>query len=65
MADDDKDLPLHDEAQAREKWRGGNTIIGKGEDGALPASEVDHAAQGGDDSDAAPVRPDVTRRPPD
>ena len=45
MNDEGEDLPLHDEAQAREKWRGGGTIIKKGaEDLGLPASEVDNAA---------------------
>jgi hypothetical protein len=44
----DEDLPLHDEAQAREKWRGGETIIDKGgKDIGLPASEVDDAAASG------------------
>lgn len=48
MDDKDEDLPLHNEAAAREKWRGGETIIKKGsEDLGLPASEVDNAASGG------------------
>ena len=45
MQDTDDDLPLHAEAKAREKWRGGETVIGKGsENSGLPASEVDNAA---------------------
>jgi hypothetical protein len=49
MDDKDEDLPLHDEAAAREKWRGGETLIKKGgEDLGLPASEVDNASMGGD-----------------
>lgn len=43
----DRDLPLHDEARARSKWRGGETLLDPGDletDG--PASEVDDAAQG-------------------
>jgi hypothetical protein len=48
MDEKDEDLPLHAEAQAREKWRGGETLIKKGaEDTGLPASEVDNAAIGG------------------
>lgn len=43
----DSDLPLHDEAKARSKWRGGETLLG---DGALeasgPASETDGAERG-------------------
>ncbi len=47
MGDEDEDLPLHAEAKAREKWRGGETVIKKGaEDLGLPASEVDNAAMG-------------------
>ena len=52
-------LPLHDEAEAREKWRGGETILkGGGDDLGLPASEVDHTSpssdQGSDGSDGRP-----------
>ena len=36
-------LPLHDEAKAREKWRGGETLLDEGEESSLPASEVDRA----------------------
>jgi hypothetical protein len=44
---DEEKLPLSDEAKAREKWRGGETIIdGGGGDTTLPASEVDGAAMG-------------------
>ncbi|MFN3944906.1 MAG: hypothetical protein ACK4K7_08245 [Allosphingosinicella sp.] len=44
----DEDLPLHEEAKAREKWRGGETLIdGGGKDTGRPASEVDDAAAGG------------------
>lgn len=60
---DDKDLPLHDEAMARDKWRGGETIVGKGDDDGLPASEVDNAASA-DPTDGAAV-PRVDLRPPD
>ena len=45
MADKPEDLPLHAEAEAREKWRGGETIIAKGDEEGLPASEVDNAAE--------------------
>jgi hypothetical protein len=52
MNDKDEDLPLHAEAKAREKWRGGETLIKKGaEDTSLPASEVDNAAMGAGSSD--------------
>jgi hypothetical protein len=45
---DEQKLPLSDEAKARKKWRGGETIIDSGgEDTSLPASEVDGAAIGG------------------
>ena len=38
MRDEDEDLPLHAEAKAREKWRGGETLIAKGSEKAgLPA----------------------------
>ncbi len=52
MDEKDEDLPLHKEAMAREKWRGGETLIKKGgENLGLPASEVDNASMnsGGDD----------------
>lgn len=63
--EDDRDLPLHDEAQARSKWRGGETIIDKGGDGASgPASEIDNAGQG-EAGGGSPVPADSTLRPPD
>jgi hypothetical protein len=67
--EDDRDLPLHDEAKARAKWRGGETIIDKGSDGASgPASEVDNAGVGGSsgagDSDDS-LLGDLIKRPPD
>lgn len=64
----DEDLPLHDEAKARSKWRGGETLIegtDLGESG--PASEVDHAAQGdteSEDPEGGLLR-DMAQRPPD
>ena len=43
--EDDEKLPLHDEAEAREDWRGGGTIPDRGSKaGGHPASEVDDAA---------------------
>ena len=43
--DPDRDLPLHAEAKARSRWRGGETILAKGGEGeSLPASEVDDGA---------------------
>ena len=50
--DDDK-LPLHDEAEARSDWRGGETIIDRGsQTEGLPASEVDNAATPAEDDEA-------------
>jgi len=50
--DEDEDLPLHDEAKARAKWRGGETLIAKGSgDTGLPASETDNASIAGAVSD--------------
>ena len=64
MEEEDQNLPLHAEAEAREKWRGGETLIQKGrEDLSLPASEVDNAAQGG--SSGSGATPDPARLPPD
>lgn len=65
--EDDRDLPLHDEAEARSKWRDGETILDRDESGASgPASEVDDAAQGGgQDGSADPVAGGLARRPPD
>lgn len=61
----DEDLPLHDEAKARSKWRGGETLIeGDGDSG--PASEVDQAAQGeGKASREDDLLGDLAQRPPD
>lgn len=65
--DQDDDLPLHDEAEARAKWRGEETMIGKGDESvALPASEVDNAAA--DSSGGQPLTNDRLGpglRPPD
>ena len=48
IEESDADLPLHDEARARAKWRGGETILDKEESGtAGPASEIDDASEGG------------------
>ncbi|MGZ8285188.1 MAG: hypothetical protein ACXW27_03370 [Allosphingosinicella sp.] len=67
--DDDRDLPLHDEAKARSKWRGGETILGKdGRDDSGPASEIDDAALGGDAGGPDPadtLQEDLAERPPD
>ena len=52
------ELPLHAEAKARDKWRGGETVIRKGGDeSGLPASEVDHAATGGGSAGGSDGRP--------
>lgn len=58
--DSDSKLPLHDEALAREKWRGGETLL-KGDEGGLglPASETDNARaawSSDDDEDGRPGR---------
>jgi hypothetical protein len=66
--EDDRDLPLHDEAKARSKWRGGETIIDKGGDGGSgPASEVDNAGIGGSSAGDADdsLLGDLIKRPPD
>jgi hypothetical protein len=63
IGEGDRDLPLHDEAEARAKWRGGETIVDKGDGGAGPASEIDNAAQGGE-GDGAPAK-DIAQSPPD
>jgi hypothetical protein len=47
MSDSDRnqDLPLHNEARARRKWRGVNTDLKRGDNSTgLPVSEVDDAA---------------------
>lgn len=41
--DEGKKLPLHDEAKAREEWRGGETLLTPEDGGSLPASESDPA----------------------
>jgi hypothetical protein len=66
--DKDDDLPLHNEARARAKWRGEERMLGKGDEGvALPASEVDNAAaadpSGGQPSAGDRLGPGL--RPPD
>ena len=68
MSEGDGDLPLHDEAKARSKWRGGETLLkkdGRGDSG--PASEIDNAgAGGGSDSDPSDrLAEDLAKRPPD
>ncbi len=61
----DGDLPLHDEAKARSKWRGGETIVEKGGSAdSGPASEIDNASQGGESS-PDDVLGGLGRRPPD
>ena len=60
--EDEVELPLHDEAEAREKWRGGETILSRGSKGGdLPASEVDDAATPDEDADE---RGDASRATP-
>ena len=65
----DRDLPLHDEAKARAKWRGDETILKEGDQGgAGGTSETDDAAQGGDAGGPKPgdaVLEDLAGRPPD
>lgn len=61
----DRDLPLHDEAKARSKWRGGETKVDKGGTGdSGPASEVDDDAKGSQGS-GDPLLKDLAQRPPD
>jgi hypothetical protein len=68
-AESDKDLPLHDEAMARSKWRGGETLLDTADAGTDgPASEVDDAAQGGGGGSAdsgGGLPNDLARTPPD
>lgn len=59
--EDDRDLPLHDEAEARSKWRGGETIL-DGDGASGPASEVDDGGSGAGGSLPAD---DPIARPPD
>jgi hypothetical protein len=65
----DDDLPLHDEAKARSKWRGGETLLDKGDLGTSgPASEVDEAALGAGQARAGAedgLLKDLAQRPPD
>ena len=65
----DEDLPLHDEAEARSKWRGDESLPVKDDvGGSGPASEVDEAAQdggqGGTGSEGRLLK-DLAQRPPD
>lgn len=58
-------LPLHDEAKARSKWRGGETLIEDDGDSG-PASEVDHgAASDGQGRPEGKPLGDLAKRPPD
>jgi hypothetical protein len=65
----DRNLPLHDEAKARAKWRGNETILDKGgQDDSGPASEIDNAALGSDGAAPEPgdaLLEDLAQRPPD
>ena len=65
----DRDLPLHDEARARSKWRGDETILDKGDLGtAGPASEVDESAQDGQQGPGGPADTatrNLAQSPPD
>lgn len=68
MSEGDSDLPLHDEAMARSKWRGGETLIDKdGSGDSGPASEIDNAAAGGGSASDPGDRlaEDLAKRPPD
>jgi hypothetical protein len=54
----EEQLPLHDEAQARAKWRGGETLLeGGSDDLGLPASEVDNAKLSAGDEEKGDGRP--------
>jgi hypothetical protein len=65
----DENLPLHDEAQARSKWRGDESLPGESDLGTSgPASEIDDAAKGdraGGASSEDSLLEDLARRPPD
>ena len=55
----EEDLPLHAEAKARAKWRGGESLLRKDDDGmGIPASEVDAAGASArsEDEDGRPGR---------
>ncbi len=61
----DGDLPLHDEAKARSEWRGGETLLDKGDPGGSgPASEIDDASQDGQSPEDDALG-GLARRPPD
>ena len=50
--DQGRKLPLHDEALAREKWRGSEALLkGDENDVGLPESETDNARSEPDDMD--------------
>jgi hypothetical protein len=60
--DEDEDLPLHDEAEAREKWRGAERIAAHGGEGLeLPTS----VAEPDDAGDANNAERPAERLPPD
>ncbi|HEX8306936.1 MAG TPA: hypothetical protein VF645_00780 [Allosphingosinicella sp.] len=65
----DEDLPLHDEAEARSKWRGDESLPEQADLGTSgPASEVDKAVQGARQGGAKSedrLLKDVAQRPPD
>lgn len=50
----DRDLPLHDEAKARSKWRGGG-----------PGPDTDDAATDGGLGPSDELLKDLSERPPD
>jgi hypothetical protein len=63
------DLPLHDEAKARPKWRGDESLPdGGGRGSSGPASETDDSATDDRQSEVGLegiVLRDLARRPPD
>ncbi|HEX8512050.1 MAG TPA: hypothetical protein VF688_02985 [Allosphingosinicella sp.] len=64
----DEDLPLHNEAKARSKWRGGETILDRDDSGTGgPASEIDNASQGGQQAASSEdgLLTGLAKRPPD
>ena len=67
--DDDSDLPLHDEAHARPKWRGDESIPKKGgQDDTGPASKIGNAAAGDQEGSIGPsgkLLNDLAELPPD
>ena len=60
----DENLPLHDEAEAREKWRGGETILKGSEGGSLPASDTAEGETGDDGGDGRPGKGSPGTIPP-